>query len=104
MPPERFEYLPRLAAKVVWQETRDIRGSREAPQIGNACADRSRLEAVRLRNDPACHEAAVTPAHHCRSIRIGDAQCNHAIDTGHIVFIVLSTPIAHIRKPELLAV
>src|SRR6266550_3968733 len=104
MLPERFEYFPWLAAKVVRQETWDIGGSSEAPQIGDAGANRGRFEAVSLGNDPACHEAAVAPAHHSRAIRIRDAQRDHAIDSGHIVFIVLSTPIAHIRKPELLAV
>src|SRR5260370_35638211 len=101
---ERFEYLPGLAAKVVRQKARDIRGSSEAPQICNAGANRGRLEAVRVGYDPACHEAAVAPAHHGRAIRVRDAQRNHAIDSGHIVFIVLSTPMARIRNTELFAV
>src|SRR5215475_958710 len=101
---ERFEYFPRLAAKVVRQKTWDIRGSSEAPQIGDAGAYRGRFEAVRVSYDPTGHEAAVTPAHHGRANGIRDAQRNHAVDSGHIVFIILSTPIAHIRKPELPAI
>src|ERR1700681_3045663 len=104
MLPERVEYVPCLAAKVVWQETWGIGGAGEAPQIRDSGADRGRFEASCVGDNPTGHEPAVAPAHDGCAIGIGDAHRNYAIDPGHIILIILSTPIAHIRKAELFAV
>ncbi len=69
-----------------------------------AAPDRRGLEALRLRDDPRGHEAAVAPAHDAESIRVGDAHPDHVIDAGHEVAVVAAAPVAVVGVAERLAV
>ena len=99
-----IQVIPVFAAEIERQKTGDIRCSREAHQVGDAGPDGSRLESLRLRDDPRGHEAAVAPAHDAEPLRVGDALRDQVIDAAHDVLVVAAAPVLDVGLAELLAV
>src|SRR6185295_17966103 len=101
---EILELLPRLATEIIRQESGNVRGAREAPQIGHARTHDRRLESLRLRDGPRGHEPAVAPAHYGEPIRIRDAHRDYMVQTGLIVLEIASAPIVVIREAKFLSI
>src|SRR5258708_26214182 len=101
---ESIDPIPWLAAEVVGKESRDARGAGKSPEIRHARSDRGRLEALGLCDGPTGHVASVAPAHHRQPVGIGDAIGDQLVDAGLIVFVILATPVIHVRDAELAAV
>src|SRR5262245_13979326 len=90
----RFQIGPELSAKIIGQESGNIRRAGKTDQVRHSRAYRCGAEAFGLSNRPRSHETAVAPPHDTQAIWIGDPFIDEVVHTCHEVAEIAAAPVS----------